>query len=152
LLVDFEEEFNENTVDEFIREYKETIRYAKLTVSGRSYTMRSEAQVKPCATTGLEVSPTRRDSTCMGNEISNRWPGTCLAPPHAVIFTLTRPVLAFSKSEHVITKLPLGAVIQLEVVPATWRTLGLVDVLCEGRHYYVFAREVEAAGKPTAGN
>ncbi len=67
----------------------------------------------------------------------------CVLPgPDSVTYTLTRSVLAFSKSEHKLTKLPAGAVVELDSSRAEWRNLGLVNVLYEGQQFFVFAQDV----------
>ena len=62
-------------------------------------------------------------------------------------FTLIRPIVAYSKSLRSLTRLPAGAVVEAMEHQPPWKKLGLVAVIWEDQHYFVFVQDLESDGK-----
>ena len=59
-----------------------------------------------------------------------------------VTYTLIKPLVAFSHRTQQVATLPIGAAIELVDRP---RREGVVEVACEGEHYFVFRQDIESS-------
>ena len=61
-------------------------------------------------------------------------------------YVLKRSIPAYSKSLRSLTRIRAGAVVEAEAKEheRAWKKLGLVSVISEGQHYFVFGRDLES--------